>query len=210
VIQTDADAFFVDGCGRCDDYATSACKVRTFAEPLAALRELLRSTELHEAMKWGSPCYTLDDDDGPKVCMLSTLRSGAVVGFFQGVLLSDPDGLLVAPGPNTQAARQLRFTTVEEVDAHRDALLRFVAQAIELRRSGAEVPMREAPEPVPDELQALLDSDATLAESWEALTPGRRRSFVLHVGSAKQSKTRVARAERCIPKIRAGKGFHDR
>lgn len=49
-----------------------------------------------------------------------------------------------------------------------------------------------------------------LKAAFEALTPGRQREFHLHVSGAKQSATRQARVENCVPKILAGKGVCDR
>ena len=56
----------------------------------------------------------------------------------------------------------------------------------------------------------LSDGDPALAEAWEALTRGRKRSHVIHVGGAKQAATRERRVGKCVPKILAGKGFLDR
>lgn len=207
MITTDIDTFLRDGCGRCELFATPRCKVRPWVDGLQALRELLLAAGLTETMKWGSPCYTLD---GGIVAMLAALRESFALGFPKGVLLADPDGLLERPGPNTQADRLLRFHATDEVAARRDAIQRFIDDAIRVQRSGERFERSEAPEPMPAELQALLDGDPALQAAFDALTPGRRRSHVLHVSGAKQSSTRAARAEKCAEKIRSGKGFLDR
>lgn len=207
VITTSIDTYLAEGCGRCDDFQTPRCKVHTWAAELAALRAILLATELTEEMKWGSPCYTLD---GGNVAMLGALRDCCSVSFFKGSLLADPEGALEAPGPNSQAARLLRFRSLAEVEARRELLGRYLAEAIALERAGAKVVFERAPEPLPDELLERLDGDAALAEAWDALTPGRRRSYVLHIGGAKQAATRAARVERCAPMILAGRGFHER
>jgi len=49
-----------------------------------------------------------------------------------------------------------------------------------------------------------------LAKAFEALTQGRQRGYNLYFTAAKQSKTRVARIEKCAPKILAGQGLNDR
>ena len=204
--NTSVDSYLEDGCGRCDLYQTPQCKVHTWARELVALRALVNATELDETMKWGTPCYTLD---GKNVVMVSAFNGWCGLSFFKGVLLDDPDGLLDVPGPATHAGRVLKITGPDELEARRTAAQGFVRQAIELERAGAEVPKRTTDEPMPDELIAVLDGNPAVAEAWDALTPGRKRSFVLHVGSAKQAKTRVARSEKCIPKILAGKGFNE-
>jgi uncharacterized protein YdeI (YjbR/CyaY-like superfamily) len=54
-----------------------------------------------------------------------------------------------------------------------------------------------------------MDSDPDLRAAFEALTPGRQRGYLVHFSSAKQSATREARIEKCLPKILAGKGLLD-
>ena len=55
-----------------------------------------------------------------------------------------------------------------------------------------------------------MDADPEMAEAFWALTPGRQRSYVIHLASAKTSATRVARIERVRGKILAGKGALER
>lgn len=201
------DAFLRDGCGRCEHYQTPACKVHLWTEPLKALRALLLETELVEEMKWGAPCYTLD---GANVLMLSARKANCQISFFKGAALDDPEGALVPPGPNSRYARLLIFESLDEVQAQRPRIERFVQRAIALERAGVEVVVDDAPEPMPAELEARLESDPDLLLAFESLTPGRRRSHILYVSGAKQSGTRERRADRCAPKILAGKGFNER
>lgn len=63
--------------------------------------------------------------------------------------------------------------------------------------------------PIPEELQRRLDASAVLRSAFGMLTPGRRKSYIFHVSSAKQAKTRAARAEKCVPLILSGRGFHE-
>ncbi len=205
--NTSVESFLAEGCGRCDKFQTPQCKVHRWNAELLALRALLRETGLVEEMKWGSPCYTWQ---GHNILMLSVLKDCAVVGFFRGALLVDEGGLLRAPGPNSQAARQLVFTSLSQVRQQADPLRAFIGQAVELARSGRKIEFARAPEPVPDELQERLELDPALAEAWAALTPGRQRSHVLHISGAKQAATRVTRVEKCAPLILAGRGLHDR
>lgn len=204
---TSVDAYLADGCGRCDLYQTPSCKVLRWTDILVALRALVNTTGLTEEMKWGSPCYTLD---GANVLMVSALKEAACVSFFKGTLLSDTAGILESPGPNSQAYRLIKFTSLAELDAHREATIALVTQAIALERAGAKVTFAKAPEPVPAELQAILDADPALAAAFAALTPGRQRSHVIHVSGAKTTAARTSRAGKCAEKIREGKGFLDR
>jgi hypothetical protein len=62
---------------------------------------------------------------------------------------------------------------------------------------------------LPEELQAKFKESAALKAAFEALTPGRQRGYIFHFSAAKQSKTRTARIEKCIPQILNGKGLTD-
>jgi len=204
--NTSVDSFLAKGCGRCDCFQTPECKVHTWKGALIALRDILRSSDLTEEMKWGFPCYTLD---GKNVVMLAAFTDSCAVSFFKGILLTDPSGILERPGPNTHAGRLLRFTSVDQVVARRELVVGLVREATTLQRSGAEVPGRDD-EALPAELQEVLDGDPSVQAAFDALTPGRKRSYIFHVSRAKQSTTRAARVERSIPKILAGKGFNER
>jgi len=48
-----------------------------------------------------------------------------------------------------------------------------------------------------------------LKTAFHALTPGRQRGYLLYFSAAKQSKTREARVEKCMPQILKGKGLED-
>lgn len=203
--NTSVESYLAEGCGRCEHYQTPQCKVHLWTEELLALREILRSTSLDETMKWGSPCYTFD---GKNVAMMGSFRDYCSISFFKGVLLEDPEGVLEAPGPNSRHARLLKFRSLEDVERLASQALNFLNQALEIQKKGLKVDAAEA-EPLPDELEARLLSEDGLWEAYEALTPGRQRSFILHVSGAKNPETRVRRAEKCVPKIWAGKGFNE-
>lgn len=201
------DSYLQKGCGRCDRYETPECKVHDWAELLGLLRELLLASGLSEDMKWGSPCYTLK---GKNVVMIAARNEYCALSFLKGAILDDPQGVLKAPGPNSRFARYFPFTSADELRARRELAVALIAQAVENERAGKQVNPGPANEPIPAELQERVESDPTLAAAYEALTPGRRRSHILYVSGAKQSKTREARSERCAAKILAGKGWNER
>jgi uncharacterized protein YdeI (YjbR/CyaY-like superfamily) len=99
---------------------------------------------------------------------------------------------------------------VKEITALQSTLSDYLYEAIGLEESGKKVKLKKPSEfPVPEELQAVLDRDARVKAAFEALTPGRRKSYMFHVSTAKQEKTRVARAEKCVPLIMSGRGFNE-
>ena len=201
------DVYLRDGCGRCARFRTPSCSVHRWGEALARLRALVRETALTETVKWGSPCYTLG---GKNVVTLGAFIDDCVLSFFKGAALEDPDGILEPPGPNSRFARVLRFRSVEEVEARRDVVVRLLAEAIELERSGRRVAVAPAEDPMPDELLAVLTAQPDVRAAFDALTPGRRRSHILHVAGATQATTRSRRAESCVPIILAGRGRQER
>lgn len=170
------------------------------------LRSVLRRTELVEERKWGKPCFT---DGGKNIVIVQEMKEFVALMFFKGVLLPDPAGVLEDQGPNSRSARRITFTSTADVDRLADVVVDYVARAVESERAGLEVP--DAGElTLVDELRDRLDRDPELRAAFEALTPGRRREYHLHVASAKRSDTRRSRVERCVPGILAGKGLRDR
>lgn len=162
---------------------------------------------LTEELKWRQPCYTYEQHN---VCIISSFKDCCLLGFFKGVLLKDRKQLLSAPGPNTQSARQMRFTSLGEIDALESTIKAYVREATALERAGKTVDFKPITEhAVPEELQARLDAQPAFKKAFEALTPGRRREYMLHIAGAKQAKTRTSRVEKCVPRIMAGKGLRE-
>ena len=174
---------------------------------LSALRAILLDSPLTEDLKWRHPCYTLD---GGNLVLLGRFKDSCLIHFIKGVLLPDPDSILTPLGEHSQASRVVRFTSVEQVARLEPVLRRYIADAIALERAGAKVEFKQADEfELPAELQKELDEQPALKAAFAALTPGRRRAYGLHVSSAKQSKTRAARVQKCVPLILSGKGLDD-
>ena len=205
--NTSFASYIKDGCGRCERFQTPACKVHPWTAVLEALRALALADGLVEEMKWGFPCYTLD---GKNVLMVVAFKEHCALQFFKGAALDDPDELLEAPGPNSQAVRMLKVRSLAEVKQHKKAAKRLIDLAIALERAGGEVAPRAKAEPVPDELARRLAADPKLRRAFDALTPGRQRSHILHVSGAKQPATRERRVDACAEAILAGRGFNER
>lgn len=205
--NTNVDSFLTEGCGRCAKFRTPACKALHWNAPLVALRATLLASGLTEEMKWGFPCYTLG---GKNVAMLLALKDHCGVSFFRGAELKAAEGLLESAGENSQTSKQFRFRSLQEVQAQRGVLVTLLEEALKLERGGARKRVATPKMAMPDELGALLSADATVRAAWEALTPGRRRSHLLHVSGAKQVETRVRRAEGCVAFVLEGRGFNER
>ena len=176
-------------------------------DELAALRAILNDSGLCEEFKWRSPVYT---HDGHNVALVWGFKDHAALGFFKGVLLKDKAGILVAQGENSRSTRVVKVTSVAQVTRLAPTLAAYLTEAIGIERAGLKVDLPKDDLDYPAELVDRLDADDRFRAAFEALTPGRRRSWVLHFGQAKQSETRISRIEKAAGKIFAGKGLNDR
>ncbi len=171
------------------------------------LREIALGCGLVEECKWGKPCFTWRKKN---VAIVIPLKDACALSFFKGALLKDPKHILQKIG-EAQAGRWIKFASPEEVSALQPALRQYLCEAIEVEESGKKVPLKKACEyAVPEELQMRLNAAPELKAAFEALSPGRRKSYIFHVSRAKQAKTRAARAEKCVPMILSGRGFNER
>ena len=170
------------------------------------LRKIVLDCDLVEELKWGKPCFTYHNRN---VAIIIPLKDACALSFFKGALLKDPMHILEKIG-EAQAGRWIKFTSPKEISALQATLRSYIYEAIKVEESGKKVPLKKASEyVVPEELQARLNAAPELKAAFEALTPGRRRSYIFHVSGAKQAKTRAARAEKCVPMILSGRGFNE-
>lgn len=203
-----AEDYFNVGCGRCALGGTPSCKVNKWAAELRLLREIVSSTTLEETCKWGVPCYTFG---GKNVVMIVAFKEYCALSFFKGSLLADPEHLLSLAGENSQVAKLAKFTSAHQIADVAGHLRAYLFEAIEVERSGLKVASRPISEVLlPIELQQKMDELPSLKHAFAALTPGRQRSHIIQISSAKQASTRMARAEKCIPLIMQGKGWLER
>ncbi|MBD0834400.1 YdeI/OmpD-associated family protein [Aestuariibaculum suncheonense] len=206
-MTTDVETFFTDGCGRCALGGTPDCKVHNWDEELHMLRTIILECGLTETCKWGVPCYTYNNSN---VLMLSAFKNYCSLNFFKGVLLSNDKGLLVAPGENSQAVRQLKFTSTEQINPLISDIKACIFEAIEIEKQGLSIPTKKRLEPLPEELEQKFEEDPVLKSAFEELTPGRQRGYILYFSAAKQSATRLSRIEKCSDNILNGIGLHDK
>lgn len=171
------------------------------------LRQIIQECGMKEELKWGKPCYTFK---GNNVVLIHGFKEYCALLFHKGTLLKDPEGILIQQTENVQAARQIRFTGLKQIQDLRPIIKAYVFEAIEVEKAGLEVPMKKTSDfEMVAEFEEKLNSDATLKTAFENLTPGRQRGYLLYFSQAKQSKTRKERVEKYIPKILEGKGLND-
>jgi uncharacterized protein YdeI (YjbR/CyaY-like superfamily) len=182
-------------------------KEKRWGAEYAVLRQLCLASGLNEELKWGQVCYDLN---GRNVVLIHGFKDYCALLFMKGALLKDPEGILIQQTKNVQAARQIRFASVADINKHKASVKACIKEALAIAKSGAKVKMRSVAQfDVPEEFQKRLDDDPKLAEAFHALTPGRQRGYLLHFAGAKQSATRTARAEKHAPRILKGLGLDD-
>ena len=182
-------------------------KEKRWPKEMQALREIALATELTEELKWGQACYTFQ---GTNVVLIHGFKEYCALLFMKGALLKDPKGILIQQTENVQAARQIRFSKLQEIVKLKTVVKAYIKEAIAVEKAGLKVEMKKTSEfKVPEEFKIKLDKNKALKTAFSALTPGRQRAYLLHFASAKQSSTREARIEKCSPDILKGKGLND-
>jgi uncharacterized protein YdeI (YjbR/CyaY-like superfamily) len=182
-------------------------KAKKWKEEYTALRTIVLDCGLTEELKWGCPCYTFQ---GRNIVVIHGFKEYCALLFFKGVLLKDPKKILIQQTKNVQAARQIRFTTVREINQMKATLRSYIYNAAEVEESGLKVKLKDTSEfNIPDEFQVKLTKMPALKKAFDALTPGRQRGYLFYFSQAKQSKTRESRIEKCLPQILEGRGLDD-
>ena len=187
-----------------DEYLS---KAKVWKEESEKLRNIVLDCELTEEFKWMHPCYTFEKKN---IVLIHGFKEYCALLFHKGALLKDAHGILIQQTENVQAARQIRFTNVQEIVEMETILKDYIYEAIKVEKAGLEVNFKKNTEYIiPEEFQIKLDEIPALKTAFDALTPGRQRAYILHFSAPKQSKTRVSRVEKFIPQILEGKGLND-
>ena len=200
---TDIEEYFVNGCGRCERFATAECSTRRWHEGLTELRKVCLAAGLTETVKWGQPCYMHSNRN---IVIYGAHQYEFHLGFFDAALMKDPDGILEKQGPNTRHAGTIRFKENSRVAELEPLITKYIVEAMGYAEAGIRPPKEEYEVDMPDELAEALEADAELAEAFYKLTPGRQKSYLINLNSAKKSQTRINRIAKFRDKIIAGKG----
>lgn len=182
-------------------------KAEQWQEEYAQLRTIILACGLIEELKWGCPCYTFQKSN---IVLIHGFKDYCALLFHKGALLNDTNGLLIQQTEHVQAARQIRFMSVQEIVELGTILKTYIFEAIEVEKAGLKVVLKKPTEyKIPEEFQKVLDAIPELKTAFYSLTPGRQRGYLLHFSALKQAKTREARVEKYIPKMLDGKGLED-
>ncbi|MEH7235046.1 YdeI/OmpD-associated family protein [Bacillus sp. JJ1562] len=182
-------------------------KAKQWKEEYEKLREIILDFELTEDIKWMHPCYMFEDKN---IVLMHGFKDYCALLFHKGALLKDPHGILIQQTENVQAARQIRFSNVQEIVELEPIIKAYIREALEVEKAGLKVELKKTTEyETPEELEQKFEEMPVLKTTFEELTPGRQRAYILYFSSAKQAKTRVARIEKYTQQILDGKGLND-
>ncbi len=171
------------------------------------LRKIALDCGLTEDLKWGCPCYTVNKSN---IILIHGFKEYCALLFFKGALLKDAKGILIQQTKNVQAARQIRFTNVNEITKMERTVKTYIYEAVEVEKAGLKVKLKKTSDyKIPEEFQKKLNEMPKLKTAFKSLTPGRQRAYIFYFSQAKQSKTRESRVEKYIRQILDGKGLDD-
>ena len=171
------------------------------------LRIIALDCGLNEELKWGCPCYMFQRSN---IVLIHVFKDYCAFLLFKGALLQNSHGILIQQTEHVQAARQIRFTDIREIQGHEATLKAYIFEAIEAEKAGLKVELKKTKEyEIPEELQTKLDEMPALQTAFEGLTSGRQRAYLLHFSQPKQAKTRESRVEKNLKRIMEGKGLDD-
>lgn len=207
VMITKIEDYFAKGCGRCDRFDSPDCSTRQWAKGLQELRRICRDVKLEETVKWGHPCYM---HAGRNIAIVGAFRDDFRLTFFNGALLQDPAGILERRGQNARHPDIIRFTANDQVDEMEGLIRSYLREAMRYAAEGIKPPKDDDEPDQPEELVEALNADPQLAEAYRNLTPGRQKSYIINLNSAKKPETRKARIARFRDRIIAGKGALER
>lgn len=173
------------------------------------LRKLIfEETELEETYKWMHPCYTLN---GKNVVLIHGFKHYVALLFHKGAILEDKYNTLVQQTEKVQAARQLRFVSIDEIQERKEEILFYLNEAIQTEKAGKKVEMKKTKDyEVPAELEEKFSENPQFKEAFYNLTPGRQHQYLYHISQAKRSQTRINRIEKYFEHILNGKGMQDK
>ena len=181
-------------------------KTNQWENEIEQLHAIIRKTSLVETTKWGGSVYTHKNKN---VVGIGGFKSYFGIWFYNGVFLKDEKKLLInANEENTKSLRQMRFTSVNEIDEK--LILYYINEAIEIEEKGLYIPKEKKETIIPELLQNEMDKNQELLSKFNAFSPYKQREFIEHITSAKQEKTQILRLEKIIPMILEGKGLNDK
>lgn len=108
-------------------------KAQQWQEEFEMLRQIVLGCDLAEELKWGQPCYMFEKRN---IVLIHGFKDYCALLFFKGALLKDPKSILIQQTENVQAARQIRFTSVQEIVKLKAVLKAYIYEAVKVEEAG--------------------------------------------------------------------------
>lgn len=180
---------------------------KKWAEELDLLASILAKAPLVKQIKWGADVFTYNTKN---VVSYGGFKHFFSLWFYNGVFLKDKYNVLInASEGKTVSLRQWRFTSKAELDEKK--ILEYVYEAIEIEKQGLKIkPVKFKPEPIPELLSHAFKTDKNLKSSFEKLTPGKQKEYILYLNEPRLDKTKLTRLEKIKPMIIQGIGLNDK
>tara|TARA_R110002050_G_C8756699_1_gene499290 strand:- start:55 stop:699 length:645 start_codon:yes stop_codon:yes gene_type:complete len=182
-------------------------RLKKWKAELTELRKIILACGLKEEYKWMHPSYS---DNGKNIVLIHEFKDYCAILFHKGVLLKDPENILIQQTENVQSARQIRFTDVPEIFELEPIIKQYIKEAIGIEKSGIKIKKKKTSDfEMPEELGQTFKENTEFEKAFKNLTSGRQRGYLLHFAKPKQSKTRLSRIEKNIERIMDGYGLSD-
>ncbi|GGX35075.1 DUF1801 domain-containing protein [Aquimarina muelleri] len=174
---------------------------------LTELRKIILDCGLKENYKWMHPSYS---DNEKNIVLIHEFKDYCAILFHKGVLLKDPENILVQQTENTQSARQIRFTDLLVIQELEPTIKKYVKEAIRIEKLGLKLKKKKTSDfEIPEELEQKFEENPNFKKAFKNLTAGRQRGYLLHFAKPKQSKTKLSRIEKSMERIFDGYGLTD-
>ena len=139
-------------------------KAKKWQEELEQLRAIVLECGLTEELKWGVPSYSFQENN---IVLIHVFKDYCAILFFKGALLSDTHGVLIQQTENVQAARQMRFTSVQQIVKMKAIINAYIKEAIE--KANLKVELKKTAEfKMPEEFHHVLDENRALKTAFNA------------------------------------------
>lgn len=181
--------------------------LKKWQEELTELRKIILDCGLKEDYKWMHPSYS---DNEKNIVLIHEFKDYCAILFQKGVLLKDPENILIRQTENTQSARQIRFTDLAEITELEPIIKEYINEAIAIEKSGLKVKNKKTSDfKIPEELEQKFEENPAFLKAFTNLTAGRQRGYLLHFAKPKQTKTRISVIEKSMERIFDGYGLND-
>jgi uncharacterized protein YdeI (YjbR/CyaY-like superfamily) len=180
---------------------------KKWQDGLMILHEIIVAAGLDAAIKWGVPVYS---QNGKNMVGIAAFKEYFALWFYQGALLTDSRSVLIsAQEGTTQALRQWRFKSADEIDS--ELVSSYINETIENFHAGKEIKAnKNKPLVLPEELLAAFKQDPEIERCFKEFSLAKQREFTEYLAAAKRPETRLKRLDKAVALIIQKIGLNDK